>query len=453
MNKFTKKILIVAVLFVLPVIAVAQTRTDAVNTSVDTTVNTTDADSNTATTNTRTTVRTEISEDEQKSSVSSVVNTIDQINKQTTDLEEEIRSGVKNTIDQAIIDTRAQVDIQAYELRNEIDDVEDDVFQKIREAITNSSVTDSDLAESLDVEVETSINEIERRIESRAGVEISTEENLRSVKNTLLAYKEQIESNKALIQDRGGDLLDLDTDGDGLSDYDEVYIYNTDPENPKTVDGELTDAQKIEAGINPNSTTGEAIEYDDPREDETAFVSELYTVSKVDVVEVEGQKKLTMSGKGLPNSYVTVYVFSTPVVVTVKTDNRGDWTYEFDQELENGQHEVYVATVNNSGKLVARSNSIPFTKTAEAAAIGSFQLNDNTESQTFVEQNLELLILTVLLAAILITLMLAGGRGSKTDKLIKKANEQTKEEIKDGTAGQNSETTTVEIEGEDVESL
>jgi hypothetical protein len=72
------------------------------------------------------------------------------------------------------------------------------------------------------------------------------------------------------------------------------------------------------------------------------------------------------SGTALPNSFVTVYIFSTPIVVTVKTDGEGKWQYVHDKELPDGSHELYVAIVNNEGRIVARSPSVPFIKTAEA---------------------------------------------------------------------------------------
>ncbi len=42
-----------------------------------------------------------------------------------------------------------------------------------------------------------------------------------------------------------------DTDGDGLSDYDEVMIYHTDPKNPDTDGDGYTDGQEVKSGHNP----------------------------------------------------------------------------------------------------------------------------------------------------------------------------------------------------------
>jgi hypothetical protein len=109
---------------------------------------------------------------------------------------------------------------------------------------------------------------------------------------------------------------------------------------------------------------------------------------------------LRISGTGLPNSYITVYIFSTPTIVKVKTDSRGEWTYTLDKELEDGEHEVHVATVDNSGKILARSNAIPFTQTAEAAALGAFVgIGDDpvTGTGNFVQDNFVFLVLIIVL--------------------------------------------------------
>jgi hypothetical protein len=44
---------------------------------------------------------------------------------------------------------------------------------------------------------------------------------------------------------------DKDTDGDGLTDYEEVVVYGTDPYNPDTDDGGVTDGEEAELGTDP----------------------------------------------------------------------------------------------------------------------------------------------------------------------------------------------------------
>ena len=47
------------------------------------------------------------------------------------------------------------------------------------------------------------------------------------------------------------DPLNSDTDGDGLSDYEEVKIYQTDPLNPDTNNDGINDGDSVKRGINP----------------------------------------------------------------------------------------------------------------------------------------------------------------------------------------------------------
>ncbi len=103
---------------------------------------------------------------------------------------------------------------------------------------------------------------------------------------------------------------------------------------------------------------------------------ENFEVSAVAVAEVvtkpDGTKtasKVSFKGKALPNSFATLYIFSIPIVVTVKTDNDGYWNYTLDKELENGEHKVFVAITDVKGAVVAKSEPLPFVKEASAITV------------------------------------------------------------------------------------
>ena len=121
---------------------------------------------------------------------------------------------------------------------------------------------------------------------------------------------------------------------------------------------------------------------------------------------------------------MTLYIFSTPIIVTVKADSEGRWTYELDKELEDGNHEVYVATVDNSGKIVAKSNPIPFVKQANAAALGSEFVS--VENPNFLRANFVYIIMYVSLFGLLLMLFLVGSdyRKIKEGKLSEEDVEQ-----------------------------
>jgi len=90
---------------------------------------------------------------------------------------------------------------------------------------------------------------------------------------------------------------------------------------------------------------------------------------KVKEITLTEKKDVVFKGEALPNSFITLYIYSTPIMVTVKTDSRGEWQYVLDKELENGNHTVYTATVNNTGNIIAKSSGFLFTKTAEAVTL------------------------------------------------------------------------------------
>jgi len=346
-------------------------------------------------------------------SVRTVSESLNEIEEESKIVESEVRAEIKNSIDRSILDIRSQTDIEAYELQRVVDDKRNEIYKDINTTIKTKNLTDSNSVRELETRVQSAVSDIERSLEDRSGIDVDVSENARRITTTLVRYEEKIEEKKALINEREGELLEQDTDSDGISDYDEKFIYNTNPESAFTVEGELTDAEKIRSGINPTSEDNEPINYQDPREDKETFISKIHKLERVELIrdEVTSENRLNLRGTALPNSFVTVYIFSTPTIVTVKTDARGEWSYTLDKELENGEHEVYVATVDNSGRLIARSESIAITQTAEAAALGTFGIGETNPAQNdFVQDNFILIILAILLAAIILTLILSGGK-------------------------------------------
>jgi lipoprotein-anchoring transpeptidase ErfK/SrfK len=55
-------------------------------------------------------------------------------------------------------------------------------------------------------------------------------------------------------------LKNQDTDKDGLSDYDELYIYHTDPYNPDTDGDGYTDGYEVANGYDPNKKGNDKLE-------------------------------------------------------------------------------------------------------------------------------------------------------------------------------------------------
>jgi len=180
-----------------------------------------------------------------------------------------------------------------------------------------------------------------------------------------------IEKYEKIITERSGELTSKDTDKDGISDFDESVLYNTNVNNPDSDNDGILDGVEIIGGFDPlNENQDAVITFHSPK-NVSYNDSELLVIDKVSpVIETDESFGVSVqteiSGKGLPNSYVTLFVFSEPTIVTVKTSDDGSFSYTFSKELEDGEHEVYVAITDNVGAIVARSDPYRFIKTAEA---------------------------------------------------------------------------------------
>jgi hypothetical protein len=92
-------------------------------------------------------------------------------------------------------------------------------------------------------------------------------------------------------------------------------------------------------------------------------------ISKIENVEVEKDKVvIKLQGKSLPNSYITLIIHSNPIVVTVKTDSNGLWTYNLERPLSPGKHTTYVALVNPEGNRIRSEIKEFFISTTFAAS-------------------------------------------------------------------------------------
>lgn len=274
--------------------------------------------------------------------------------------------------------------------------------QEIRtafEEFLNSEITN--LAQAIRAENEINIERVRNRIRevfvsslveidrvvSDAGITFDT----RSLKSglekeferTLEELQILIAKREEIIRERVGLNGFRDTDNDGIADYDEINIYTTNPAVADTDGDGFIDGAEILGGFNPVDASQEAaIRYEDPHEagieQQKLFAIENVSVEST-VIDEETQaptiEKIRFSGIALPNSFVTLYIFSDPIIVTVKTDNGGKWSYVFDKRLADGTHEVFAAITDNTGHIVAKSAAVPFVKEAQALAFGEDNIN------------------------------------------------------------------------------
>lgn len=187
-------------------------------------------------------------------------------------------------------------------------------------------------------------------------------------------------------------IVAIDSDGDALPDDTEKRI-GTDPNNRDTDNDGFFDGEEIKDGYNPlgaGNMTEEAKENISPvdwaliqnktlghpmvdgAESKELIVSAISDIKTDNAGAAPRGYELT--GKGDKNSVMTIYIYSDmPVVATVKTDEFGNWQYELDKSLVDGEHEVYVAVNDNTGKVVNKSQPLSFfINEARAVSVSDF---------------------------------------------------------------------------------
>jgi hypothetical protein len=239
----------------------------------------------------------------------------------------------------------------------------------------------------------------------------------------------RVDKFESLRRERSEGRASKDTDGDGITDTDERVLFGTDPLRADTDGDGFTDGAEIIKGFNPVDAASEAIiVYKSPKE--TIGISANENLQVIEVVpdvalpsssEEQSTVQTRVRGKALPNSFVTLFVFSTPTIVTVRTEADGSFEYTFSKELEDGEHQVFVALTDNTGDIVAQSKPFTFIKQAEAftavdaeAVISSSNQPDSAISSTSSFQTV--LSMSVLALGILLIMLGVGLRSNRPDQ-------------------------------------
>lgn len=164
---------------------------------------------------------------------------------------------------------------------------------------------------------------------------------------------------------------EADPDKDGITNNEE-YRLGSSPTNPDSDQDGFLDGDEMKNGFDPLKPSpgdkSDRMIFESPKE-AGEIKKDVYKVEKIELVDLESGKGLKLEGKALPNTYVTIYIYSDPVILTVKTDKNGNWSYVLDKGVEDGDHQVYVAVTDNTGKITAKSEPVAFVKTAQAANI------------------------------------------------------------------------------------
>ncbi|MGB2631377.1 MAG: Ig-like domain-containing protein, partial [Minisyncoccales bacterium] len=129
-----------------------------------------------------------------------------------------------------------------------------------------------------------------------------------------------------------------------------------------------------------------------------------------------GKTGIRFNGWGLPNAYVTLFIFSSPVIVVVKTDDQGRWTYTLDKPLDDGQHSVYAAQTDSAGRIEARSEVLVFAKNGDIVAKAVANQGEEVLATGRLKNNFSLAVAVAVAFALSAALFIIGAVAARARK-------------------------------------
>lgn len=307
----------------------------------------------------------------------------------TTNLNNQTDSAIENQENDLKVETVSNKEAIEIKLENQ-------TLTQEQEAIKNdNTLTEAEKNQKLAL-IEQRKQELRKKFVSRQELE-----------RIYIAEKNSETKNTKRIKE----LLKEDSDGDGLPDHEEDRL-GTDPFSADSDGDGFLDGDEVKGGFDPLKYSAgdksDKIFYQEPKV--AGAENDLYEITTVEYAKKNIQKKDSMSaaqspivlaGKALPSSFVTLFIYSSdPIVVTVKTNDDGSWSYVLDKELSDGSHEVYAAVADNMGKITAKSKAFTFVKTAQAIEKIGTKENFQTEKRGIIEEKQKEMIVFVVLISI-----------------------------------------------------
>ncbi len=156
--------------------------------------------------------------------------------------------------------------------------------------------------------------------------------------------------------------LSVDTDQDGLSDYDETHFFGTNANQADSDKDGVLDQIEMLQNRNPLSSKGDALRFENPSIGGVDDIEHLSvdSVRATDESQLSTSTPLVISGKAFPNTLVTIYVFSDPTIIRVNANAEGQWTAPVTSILSDGEHHAFVAVTDSVGRILAKSTPRTF---------------------------------------------------------------------------------------------
>ena len=181
----------------------------------------------------------------------------------------------------------------------------------------------------------------------------------------------------------GSDPNKADTDGDGINDGDALRRGL----NPLGGGKAVIHLGPIDRAITSGLPLGQPLgagEVDNSFHVDAGTAGGPLTASDPNAPPPVEPSGVTLSGTCVPNSVCLIYIYSyIPMVLTVATDENGNFNVDLGKSVVDGEHTVYVAMADENGTVTAKSDPISlFVKAAKAATKDEFLQPDVSAPKT-----------------------------------------------------------------------
>ena len=167
----------------------------------------------------------------------------------------------------------------------------------------------------------------------------------------------------------------IDFDKDGLTDYDEVVLYGTDPKlADEDNDGSL-DSVEIILGYNPTDAKLEVVSRAVDQFLGGVINGDLLSITAIQPLYLYAEKDsmpkvlTSVSGRGIPNSFSRLYLGDLSESVFVKIGPNGTFTQTIDKEFVKIEGRVVLALTDNTGRIVMRGQPLEVDKVVTSSEL------------------------------------------------------------------------------------
>ncbi len=214
--------------------------------------------------------------------------------------------------------------------------------------------------------------------------------------------KNRVENFEAELATVTSSLTAKDSDSDGISDFDELSIYKTNPQSADSDIDSVVDGVEIVRNFDPLfADVSKFAHLGEVRggieQDEVVKITSVKPVVIKGISNDNEEVFALIEGHTIPNTFVTIISYSSLTIGMIKANAAGDFTYTLEKAFGEGQQEIVAVITDNTGDIVASSKPYHFIKTKNAFVAAAL----SNKQATFEESGDERPILTsTIIAAI-----------------------------------------------------